>query len=90
MKTETEGTVIETLNAGRTELLGTLVYPAAPVPQTQAAFRIVDSRVSLIYSVSSYEPNGDYGVQVEETRGGVTRQVPQSSVRGRMALYVSD
>jgi hypothetical protein len=88
LKTERAGTVIDTVNGGSTELLGTLVYPAGAVPQTQPAFRSVDSRISLIYSVSSYVTNGDYGVQVEETKGGVTKQLLRSAVGGRMGLFV--
>ena len=88
LKTERAGTVIETLNGGGTELLGTLIYPATTVPATDVAFRSVDSRISLIYSVSSYIAGGDYAIQVEETRNGTTRQLLQSEVKGRMPLFV--
>ncbi len=88
LKTERAGTVIETLNGGTTELLGTLIYPAANVPAGDVAFSSVDSKISLIYSVSSYVPGGDYAVQVRETRGGVTKSLAQSEVKGRMPLFV--
>lgn len=88
LKTERAATVIETLSGGSTELLGTLIYPASSVPSSDVAFKSVDSKISLIYSVSSYVPGGDYAVQVQETRGGVTKQLLQSDVNGRMPLFV--
>jgi Pectate lyase superfamily protein len=88
LKTERAGTVIETVGGGSTELLGTLIYPATGVPSSDVAFKSVDSKISLIYSVSAYIPGGDYAVQVQETRGGVTKQLLQSDVNGRMPLFV--
>jgi hypothetical protein len=88
LKTERAGTVIETLNGGSTELLGTLIYPATTVPASDVAFRSTDSKISLIYSVSSYITDGDYAIQVEETRNGVTKQMLRSDVKGRMSLFV--
>jgi hypothetical protein len=88
LKTERAGTVIQTINGGNTELLGTLIYPATSVPANDVAFKIIDSRVSLIYSVSSYVAGGDYAVQVEETRAGATKKLLQSDVNGRMPLFV--
>lgn len=88
LKTEREGTVISTTNGGSTELLGTLIYPATEVPRDQAAFINVDSRISLIYSVSSYITNGNYAVQVRETRNGETRELATATTGGRISLYV--
>ncbi len=88
LKTEGHGTVIDSLPGASTELLGTLLYPAtSPLPD-EVAFKAVDARVSLIYSVSSYVAGGDYAIQVEETRNGVTRRLLQSDVQGRMPLFV--
>jgi hypothetical protein len=88
LKTENHGTVIDSLPGASTELLGTLLYPATSLLPDEVAFKAVDARVSLIYSVSSYVAGGDYPVQVEETRSGVTRRLLQSDVQGRMPLYV--
>ncbi len=92
LKTELSGIVIETLNGGSTELLGTLIYPVEQLGPTDVAFRSVDSKISLIYSVSDYIQfqggRGDYPIQVEETRNGVTKQLLQVDVKGRMPLYV--
>jgi hypothetical protein len=88
LKTEAAGTVIETINGGSTELLGTLIYPATQVPATDVAFKIVDSRASFIYSISSYIQNGNYEIQVEEARAGVTKQLLRRDVGSRMGLYV--
>jgi hypothetical protein len=88
LKTEGDGTVIDSLPGSSTELLGTLVYPARVVPSTDVAFRAVDARMSLIYATSSYLAGGDYSTQVEETRAGVTRRLPLADVRSRMPLYV--
>jgi hypothetical protein len=88
LKTENHGTVIDSLPGASTELLGTLLYPATSLLPDEVAFKAVDARVSLVYSVSSYVAGGDYPIQVEETRSGVTRRLLQSDVQGRMPLYV--
>lgn len=89
-KSEGKGTIIHTRAGGRTDFLGTLLYPtdsfAAGDPP---AFIIEDSLASLIYAGSSYVANGMYPVQVRETRSGVTRDLPVSALSGlRMPLYV--
>jgi hypothetical protein len=96
LKTEVTGTVIETINRGETELLGTLIYPAAPFDtpekQSRAAFINCESSMSLIYSQSSYCAGCAYPIQVEETRGGVTRQWRGSNpslLAGRIGLISS-
>jgi len=89
LKTEGNGTVIETKGGGKTELFGTLLYPAQSVPAGRAAFINHESSVSLIYSWSSYETNGIFPIMVRETRGGVTRELLTSSISGRtMPLYL--
>jgi hypothetical protein len=91
LKTERAGTVIETAGGGKTELLGTLIYPATNFNDEQkqrAAFINRESSQSLIYSVSNYLPNGNYPIQVEETRDGVTKRLMASEMPGRMPLFV--
>lgn len=97
LKTEQEGTNIETDNGGCTELLGGLLYPAHTVPSDQSAFMIDDSRASLIYAASNYsrpssDPYADFHTQVTETQNGVTRFLPTTSLPSRgygimMPLY---
>lgn len=89
LKTEQAGTVIDTQNGGRTELLGGLIYPAAAVPSTDVAFRSTDSSVTYMYAESVYCKGCGYSVQVQETRSGVTKQeTSTSSSYFRMPLFV--
>jgi len=90
IKTEGKGTAISTLNSGATELLGTLLYPCQSFAAADGpAFINNESSVSLIYRVSSYVTNGNYPVQVRETRDGVTREYrPAVNAAGIMPLYV--
>jgi hypothetical protein len=88
LKTEGEGTVIDSLAGSSTELLGTLLYPARALDASEVAFRAVDARISLIYSVSSYVAGGDYATQVQETRSGTTKKLLRADVAGRMPLFV--
>jgi hypothetical protein len=87
MKTERGGTVVETKNGGRTEFLGTLLYPSRAIAQDEPAFISRDSQVALIYGQNVYCPNCGYAIQVEETRNGQTRQLKHSGGY-RMPLYV--
>ncbi len=91
IKTEGKGTVINTSAGGKTELLGTLIYPVQEFTdedKQQAAFINNESSYSLIYSLSVYGPNNNYNIQVQETRDGVTRQLLSQDMPGRMPLFV--
>ena len=91
IKTEGKGTVINTSAGGQTELLGTLIYPVQEFTaddKQQAAFVNNESSQSLIYSLSVYDPNSNYDIQVQETRSGVTRQLLSQDIPGRMPLFV--
>jgi hypothetical protein len=90
LKTERTGTVIETTGGGRTELLGTLIYPATPFgaeERQKPAFINRRSSVSLIYSQSVYCNGCGYEIQIEETRGTETRRIMAADFAGRMPLY---
>lgn len=90
LKTERAGPVIVTTDGGRSELLGTLIYPSRPFTadeRTQAAFRSVDSRMSLIYSQSVYCDGCSYPIHIEETRSGRTERLTDAEFAGRMPLY---
>jgi hypothetical protein len=91
LKTERKGTVINTSAGGKTELLGSIIYPAEDFTtqdKTVAAFINNDSSQSLIYSLSSYAANRNYEIQVEETRNGVKRQLLTTNTPKRMPLFV--
>lgn len=92
IKTERPGTVIQTVNGGQTEVLGTLIYPVdlfTEVDQGDPAFVSVDSDLSAIYTVSSYAPNTNYDAQVRDTRDGDTRELKTEDIESRhIALYV--
>ena len=91
IKTEGKGTVINTSAGGKTELLGSLVYPVQDFTaeeKKQAAFINNESSQSLIYSLSVYGANKNYDIQVEETRNGVKRQLLSKDIPGKMPLFV--
>ncbi|MBP5976334.1 DUF4347 domain-containing protein [Brasilonema sp. CT11] len=77
LKTERAGTVIESLNGAKTELLGAVIQPAqyfSAEDKQKPAFVSRDSSTSLSYRTLAYEPSHYYDIQVEETRNGETRQ----------------
>ncbi len=82
LKTEGRATVARTTNGGFTEILGALVYPAASFSsESQKAFEVIDSNFSVTgLTMTSYVSNGWYGIAVEETKGGETRNLPASTV----------
>ena len=92
LKTEGKGTVIETTNGGKTELLGNLVYPVhefEPQEAEQAAFINQDSSHSLIYSISGASNQRMYPIQVREIHQGQTKLFPTRKMPGRvMPLFV--
>lgn len=89
LKTEAAGTVIDTGPGGRTELLGTIIYPSRRVPVTDVAFRARDAQLSLIYTQPVYCTDCGYATQVSETIGEQTRTVPSDpGATHRMPLFV--
>ncbi|MBD2304618.1 hypothetical protein H6G17_03675 [Chroococcidiopsis sp. FACHB-1243] len=91
LKTEGKGSVINTTKGGKTEVLGTLIYPVhdfTAQEKQEAAFISNNSSLSLIYSVSAYGEHKNYDIQVEETRHGVKRQLLSKDFPGRMPLFV--
>ncbi len=88
LKTENDGTVIDTAATGQTEVLGNLIYPAQGVASNSILFRSASQSVSYIYSQSSYCPTCGYATQVAETISGVTLEITANqSRRYVMALY---
>ncbi|MBD3241038.1 MAG: hypothetical protein GF331_10675, partial [Chitinivibrionales bacterium] len=90
VKTEGKGTVISTSGGGMTELLGKLLYPCQSFTSSDGPAFIVDNAsASFMYRVSSYVNNGNYPVQVRETRGGEMREwVPSSNGAMICPLFV--
>jgi hypothetical protein len=86
LKTEGTGTNIETDQGGSTELLGGLIYPVWKVPSDKPAFVVNDSRASLIYAVSNYEPaieGKNFAIQIEEIQHGETKFLLSTSLPSR-------
>ena len=87
LKTEGKGPIIETINGGKTEVLGGSILPVQPFSaeeNKQAAFSIVDSEGldsegSFSIRFRHYEmPEEMYDILVEETQNGETRQLKSS------------
>lgn len=90
IKTEGIASIIDTRGGGKTELLGTLIYPAASFPvnkQNTPAFISVDSSVSYIYGGSAYLSNSFYKVLISDTRKGVTKQLLATTASQRIITY---
>jgi hypothetical protein len=75
-KTEGRATLAITVDSGRTEILGSLVYPASAFTpsNTLPAFIVRDACFSVTgLTRTSYVGNGWYGISVKETQGAVTQ-----------------
>ncbi|MGA7935837.1 MAG: glycosyl hydrolase family 28-related protein [Kovacikia sp.] len=83
LKTERGGTLIDTKNGGRTELLGGLAYtttPSSDGTQSHPMFINHESSVSITLGEINYGGGINYTTYVRETRGGVTRNLSGSSL----------
>ncbi len=90
MKTEDRFTIIDTKNAGVTEYLGGLVYPATSNMQPGETMFKVDetSRLSALHSAIVYT-TPFYDNAVTETKGGVTKTLTTTASPGLNRLYRS-
>jgi hypothetical protein len=90
MKTEDRFTIIDTKNAGVTEYIGGLVYPATPNMQPGETMFKVDetSRLSALHSSIVYT-TPFYDNAVTETKGGVTKTLTTAASPGLTRLYRS-
>lgn len=82
LKTERGGTIIDTRNGGKTELLGGLAYTTTAGPdgtQNYPMFINNEASVSLSFAEVNYGAPG-YTTYIRETRGGMTRNVSGSSL----------
>jgi hypothetical protein len=94
LKTEKVGTAVETFAAGpgpagpgRTEVLGTLVYPVETLPLQQPMFRAVDSDLSVVIGESSFVFGTDHTVVIEHEIGGVKRRLSDRETGGRVGFF---
>ncbi len=74
-KTEGRASLAITVDSGRTEILGSLVYPASGFVATNTlpAFIVKDACFSVTgLTRTSYVGNGWYGISVKETQAGIT------------------
>jgi hypothetical protein len=84
IKTEKDRTIFETTDGGRTEVFGGFFYKnrerVGPAPMLVSR----DGRVSYNWKAIGVP----YRVQVQETRGGVTRELTVKETGGRCVLFV--
>jgi len=83
LKTEAPGTVIESTDGVRTELLGGLLYPVGVVTDGTPAFSSSDAVQSLTFATSAYEQDRNYEVLIEATRAGIRKRVTRDDVLDR-------
>jgi hypothetical protein len=97
LKTEKEGTVVETHSGGKTEILGGLIYPASGgnrIPKGQPAFINHESLLSIAGVGESRSLRiGSYDVIVQETQNGTQKNLRSSDLPRRdfgflIPLYV--
>ncbi len=83
LKTERGGTLIDTRAGGKTELLGGLAYTTTAGPngnQSDPMFINTESSISITLGEVNFGILG-YSTYVQETRGGVTRNLSSSSLQ---------
>lgn len=81
LKTERGGTLIETKNGGKTELLGGLAYTTTPAPdgtQNHPMFINNESSVSITLGEINYGGGLNYRTYIREIRGGITHDFPSN------------
>ena len=81
LKTERRNTVIETINGGRTEVLGAMLYSTTP-SATDPAFVVTDASASFAGVRETHFGSDPYPVVVRETRGAATRELLPGATGG--------
>lgn len=74
IKTEKRGTICETLNGGRTEIVGGFIYSNQGIPGGQPMFTVRDAAFSATIGESSFSGR-PYPIVVQETQRGVQREL---------------
>ncbi|MDX2230533.1 MAG: glycosyl hydrolase family 28-related protein [Leptolyngbyaceae cyanobacterium bins.349] len=83
LKTERGGTLIDTRSGGKTELLGGLAYTTTAAPddtQNDPMFINNESAISISLGEINYGGGPNYTTYVREIRGGITQNLPGSSL----------
>lgn len=92
LKTEKRGTVIETKNGGRTELLGGLIYPLCGFTASEdpiAMFTCKDASLYAFCGWSIYGANCFYKIAVRETKNSETKTLLSQNVSGHAFPFYS-
>ncbi|MFM9956447.1 MAG: glycosyl hydrolase family 28-related protein [Phycisphaerales bacterium] len=74
-KTEKPGTIVRTTSAGKTEILGGLIYPVNDLPLEQPMFVCDKASMSVVVGESAYGPNAFHKIIAEVTRGTALRRL---------------
>ena len=83
LKTERGGTLIDTKNGGKTELLGGLAYTTTPAPdgtQNYPMFINNESSISITLAEINYSGGSNYPTYIRETKDAVTRDLAGSAL----------
>ena len=76
IKIEKKGTMVRTVNGGKTEILGAFAYATIPEEATpKPLFEVVDASLSVAGLKEITYINDAYDVKLRETRNGVTREI---------------
>ena len=90
IKTERTGTVIDTSEGGRTELVGGLLYPVGAVPEADAAFVTSGGATAVLsYATSAWAPGTDYAQHVRAGAGQsslAAAQLPGRTAHGHVVV----
>lgn len=74
IKTEKRGTICETLNGGRTEIVGGFIYSNQAIPDGQPMFIVRDAAFSATVGESSFSGK-PYPILVQQKRDGVQKDL---------------
>jgi hypothetical protein len=93
LKTERKGTLVETKNGGKTEVLGCFCYTTAKEPHAGPMFACTDSVMSVTAGETCFTGK-PFAVVVRETRKGETKELTREDAKGRpngslLTLFVS-
>jgi PA14 domain/Pectate lyase superfamily protein/Bacterial Ig-like domain len=79
LKTEGRSRIIDTLNGGRTEVLGGNLYTGGYIPSDLPAFTTQDSSLSFSIAETSFTFGSIFNTLVRDTRNGLTREITRQN-----------
>lgn len=93
LKTERKGTLVETKNGGKTEVLGCFCYTTAKEPHDGPMFVCTDSVMTATAGETCFTGK-PFATVVRETRNGETKELKRDDAKGRpngslLTLFVS-